>query len=482
MTNDDNHKAVVLAVDDDPDNLRLLKIALGKEGYRILTSLNGFEAIELARERTPDIIFLDIMMPEIDGYETCRRLKALPETRDIPVLFLTALSDVEQLSRGFEVGAVDYIVKPFRLKETVARLENHLQLKRLRDNLEAVVEERTAALKNEIEVRKGIEIELREAKARAESINRLKSAFLANLSHELRTPINGVVGSINAAMTNIEDEATRELLQDSTRSARRLMQTLNSLLDLSLLEAREVQPSLAPYRAAELARQAVEARRADAHAKGLTIDVVEKVERVIAQVDERHMLQTLLNVLDNAIKFTEEGGTTVVIDFDEETSKAIIRVADTGIGISDEQLQLLFEDFRQGDEGPTKRFEGTGVGLTVAAKLVGIMNGTIDVEPREGGGTVFTLRFPGERLDEQAESNAARAAIANPDALPDAETLSELVVLANSGDRGELQKRVDRLVETDGPTAFAELVRKYADEYELEKAAALARAALSSKR
>jgi signal transduction histidine kinase len=482
MTSDENRNAAVLAVDDDPDNLRLLKIALGKEGYQILTTLGGYEAIDIARARKPDIIILDIMMPEIDGYETCRRLKALPETRDIPVLFLTALSDVEQLSRGFEVGAVDYIVKPFRLKETIARLENHLQLKRLRENLEAVVEERTAELQNEIEVRKGIERELREAKARAESINRLKSAFLANLSHELRTPINGVVGSINAAMPNVEDEGTRELLRDSTRSASRLMQTLNSLLDLSLLEAHEVQPSLAPYRSVELARQAVEARRADAEAKGLTIEVKETVERVVARVDERHMLQTLLNILDNAIKFTEEGGATIEIDFDESASVAIFRIADTGVGISDEQLQLLFEDFRQGDEGSTKRFEGTGVGLTVAAKLVALMNGSIDVEPREGGGTVFTLRLPGERLDAQAETNAAREAIANPDALPDAATLTELVAAANTGDRAELMKRVDELVETAGQTAFAELLHKYANDFELEKAAALARAALSSKR
>jgi signal transduction histidine kinase len=392
---------VILIVDDIPENLRVLGDMLEQEGYEVLVAASGAEALENAQATpAPDLILLDIMMPGMDGYELCYVLKSSEKTWDIPVIFITAMTGEENEQKGLELGAVDYIRKPFKPHLVRTRVRNQLELKRYRDHLEELVDMRTAELKG--------------AKEAAEAAIRAKSAFLATMSHELRTPLNSINGFTDLILSKVYGELSplqEEYLSYVLENGRHLLALINDILDISKIEAGRVELELTRVDLRDLFAGTLHVvkERADRHDIRI-IDAIDSAVPRTIRADERKLKQVLINVLSNAVKFTPDGGEVTLaacaVAADELLARPacrqmitgealLITVTDTGIGIRPEDMQRIFEPFVQADNSSTRKYEGTGLGLSLSHKLVALHGGAIWAESDHGTpGSVFYIALP----------------------------------------------------------------------------------------
>lgn len=388
-----NAKPVILAIDDTPTHLHTLKAALSAE-YDVRIALSGEQGLALALEFSPDLVLLDIMMPNMDGYEVCQRLKADVRLRHIPVVFITAMNESEAETAGLELGAADYLTKPFNV--TIARLRIHnllerealrAQIERHRDQLEDQVRERTLSLSI--------------AKEAAESANRLKSTILMNISHEFRTPMNGILGMVSLARLRIQDEKAVDHLNKAETAANKLLAILTGLLDLALAESNRLTLEPRQFRVTNIASEAIE--WAEAAAKARNLDFSYHQTSSASQVpewlmgDPQRIGQILHELIGNAIKFSQQG-VIEVESFIEENADGLFWlgycVSDQGIGIAQENQRRIFEPFAQVDASPTRKYGGNGIGLTLCQQLARLMGGEIKVTSALGKGSRFTLRIP----------------------------------------------------------------------------------------
>lgn len=248
----------------------------------------------------------------------------------------------------------------------------------------------------DVTMRKNAETQLMEAKEKAEEMSRIKSIFLANISHELRTPLVGILGFAELLKEQLKINHNIEMADRILTSANRLMETLNLLLDLSRIEARKVDLNIQPYRISELVESQILLFEAVAERKNLYLNTIVSNQNLLSLVDEQIFRQIINNLINNALKYTYTGGVTVIVDSVKEDSKSFVqvKVKDTGIGIPQESLGLIFQEFRQVSEGFNRHFEGTGLGLTITKNFVESMNGRIAVTSTVGLGSTFTILFP----------------------------------------------------------------------------------------
>jgi len=239
------------------------------------------------------------------------------------------------------------------------------------------------------------EAELNEAKEKAEAMNHLKSTFLANMSHELRTPLINIMGYAEILIDEAEDESSQEMLNSILRGGERLRDTLNSILDLSNLESSKTDMLFAIGDLNQIANKVYDEYKESAEAVGLQLDLELCKNPVSALIDDKLLLQVVKNLVNNAIKYTDRGFVKIVtaIDGSGKQRMASIKVIDSGIGIPENKIDQIFEPFRQVSEGAGRKYEGAGLGLTIARKFVELMAGEISVESREGIGSVFSLDF-----------------------------------------------------------------------------------------
>ena len=242
---------------------------------------------------------------------------------------------------------------------------------------------------------KKFEEELIAAKEKAEEMNQLKSRFLANMSHELRTPLVGILGYSEILSEEIKEREQLRMVKDITNSGKRLLETLNSILDLSRIEANKFEIKPTSFNLVDLVREEIELYKGIAQVKNIYLNIRMSHHELIVNSDRKIIQNTISHLIDNAVKFTTKGGVIITLTIEKNgTSYAVIKVADTGIGIPEESQNLIFEEFRQASEGLSRKFEGSGLGLTITKKYITLLNGTIDVKSKPGVGSEFSVKVP----------------------------------------------------------------------------------------
>lgn len=400
----------ILIVDDTPENLQILSATLSERGYKVRGVVKGTMALRAAKSAPPDLILLDIRMPEMDGYEVCSKLKSEPKTCDIPVIFISALDEVLDKIKAFAVGGVDYITKPFQVAEVLARVEHQLTIRRLSHQLQ----EQNQQLQQEIQER------LKAEKA-AEAASKAKSEFLANMSHELRTPLNAILGFTQVMSRDLQlSTEQREYLRIINRSGEHLLDLINDVLDLSKIEAglnTLYESSFDLYRLLDSLEEMLQIKAAQKKIK-LIFNIPSNVPQYI-KTDPKKLRICLINLLGNAIKFTENGTVTLRVNTGQEMAERDtdktranlcpsfdfqslfpntlhFEVEDTGPGIAPAEMADLFDAFVQTETG-RKFAEGTGLGLAITRKFVQLMGGEIQISSVLGEGAIFKFNI---KIDE----------------------------------------------------------------------------------
>ena len=378
-------KANILVVDDTPQNLKLLSSMLQEHRFNVRCAIDGLLALNTARSGWADLILLDITMPKIDGYEVCKQLKAEENTKAIPVIFLSALDDIADKKRAFKVGGVDYISKPFQVDEVLARVKTHLQTRQLQKNLEQQVKERT--------------IQLTQALHKSEAANKAKSQFLANMSHELRTPLNAIIGYSEILEEEAFDLQPAEFVPDLQKiqsSARHLLGLIGDILDLSKIEADKMELYPESFEVYSLIETTVDTIYPSLVKNENTLKVNCPQNIGSIHTDTVKVRQSLFNLLSNANKFTKQSEIYLTVNRYLKSSRPWIsfQVKDTGIGMTPKQIEQLFEAFTQADSSTTRKYGGTGLGLTITKKFCQMMGGDVRVVSELGKGSIFTIDLP----------------------------------------------------------------------------------------
>ncbi len=363
-------ESLILVVDDVQHNIQVVGTMLREAGYSIMPATSGAAALQRVQKKVPDLILLDLMMPEMDGLEVCRRLKADPATQPIPIIFLTASNEMSHLVQGLEAGAVDYVTKPFNPPELLARVRTHLELKHARDTI----------------VRCGQELRW---------LNEEKNEFMGIAAHDLRNPLSAIKGYAEMVMEDAQDLSNRELEENGRRiqdTAARMVEMVQNLLDANRIERGEMRLDILPNDLRPLLQSVIETQRARATAKQQTILLEVPATPAMSRVDANIMLQVLENLVSNAVKYSPPGK-NIFVRLVHSADSVRCEVQDEGPGLSAEDQKKLFGKFARLSAKPTGGEHSTGLGLSIVKKMVEAMNGRVWCESELGKGATFTVEF-----------------------------------------------------------------------------------------
>ncbi|MBF0112865.1 MAG: hybrid sensor histidine kinase/response regulator, partial [Desulfamplus sp.] len=358
----------ILIVDDNPTNLKVLFEYLSSEkGYKILVAKNGREALQRTENAKPDIILLDIMMPEIDGYETCQRLKASGNTKDIPIIFLTAFADTENKIKAFNRGAVDFIVKPFNQEEVLARIKTHLTIARQTKELE----------------RANCEL----AKANAS-----KDKLFSIVAHDMRNKLFGLTGSIQmmeSFFSELTDEQKQERINAMSKAADQMYKLFENLFAWARMQTGSIEVIKEKINVAQTVGEVVEFFSQDAEAKG--VKLICDVKELCDVMYDKNMLHFIVrNLVHNAIKYCNNAN-SVTISCKDESGWRQISVKDTGVGMKRELCDSIFQVGAKVSKLGTRKEGGSGLGLMVAKEFAELNNSTLTIKSEEKVGTEVIL-------------------------------------------------------------------------------------------
>lgn len=389
--------ANIMIVDDAEANIAMLEGFLMLQGYNnILTVSDPRNVVPLVETFDPDLIFLDLLMPHLTGFEVMEKIREVyPPNRYLPILVLTADITDEAKMNALSGGAKDFLTKPLNLVEVELRMKNLLETRFLYQQLEnqnSILEEKVKARTFEL-VEKNRELEV--AKDKAETSDKLKTAFLHSISHEVRTPLNGILG-FGELLTDPEilEDDKNAYLQLLKFSSDRLIKTINDYLDMAKLVSGSMNVYPKQFSLTDLLEELSFYYQNLCIDKGLTLtfDIPGVNDDTMLQTDREILYKLLSHILDNAVKFTPRGD--IVFDFTHKPGIIEFSVKDTGIGIKDELRTDIFNIFTQGEMGNTRNYEGSGLGLSLAKRMADLLGGTLSFESEHGLGSTFRVTLP----------------------------------------------------------------------------------------
>lgn len=505
----------LLIVDDTPENVRLLSAILGKQGYEVRKALSGAMAFLAIKAGRPDLILLDVMMPNMDGFEVCRRLKADPTTQDIPIIFLSAADTPAYKVEAFRAGGEDYITKPFQVEEVLARVEHQLTLARLRQALETQNQQLQVEISQRQEVERTLARSNALLRAQAEAsldgilvvdehrhivsynqrfcdlwqvspvdlanlsltdlvqqtarrlidpgafiqqfeelfsgpsltrahqlilsdgrtfdfystpicklssdiygrvcfmrditerlaMERMKNEFIAVVSHELRTPltaIHGALGLLATSQLGTLTERGQRLVEIANKNTDRLVRLVRDLLEMDRLDSGRALMSPQTCNAANLVTQAIESVLTLADASNIHLNA--QVMPILLEADPDRIIQVLINLLGNAIKFSESGS-DVWVSVAAHGEQVQFEVKDAGPGIPADQLEAVFDRFHQVDASDSRRRGGTGLGLAICRSIVQQHGGRIWATSPPGQGCTFSFTLPAQTPEQPSSTS-----------------------------------------------------------------------------
>lgn len=354
----------ILIVDNTPIHISLLGEVLSPQ-YEVLVATSGERALAQVAQSKPDLILLDIVMAPMDGYEVCQRLKDAPASRDIPVIFLTSKDGVEDETRGFALGAVDYIHKPFSPAIVRARVRTQLDLKRQRDELQELTE--------------------------------MKNRFLAICAHDLRSPLASIATLTQMFLEDKHDPVPKNVhfIERTMAAAHGMLNLVNGLLDVSVIEKGRFSMSLQPASLPELVTKRIELLRPLTDRKALTVNsYLDPVPEF--GLDAQRVGQLFDNVFTNAIKYSPKGK-TIFVRLTAEDGIARVEVEDQGPGLTNEEQERMFNEYQTGSARPTGSEASTGLGLYIVKKIVEAHGGRVSMKSRPGQGCTVSFSLPIKR-------------------------------------------------------------------------------------
>lgn len=356
----------ILVVDDNPANLGLLFNCLDAEGFRVLVAQDGRSAMEMAYMVRPDLILLDVIMPGMDGFELCRLLKNRKETRDIPVIFMTALADTESKVKGFACGAMDYICKPFYQEEVIARINTHLTMQEQKKHL------------------------LR--------INREKENIIAVVAHDLKGPFQAMFGYLQLLTDSYDhysDERRKEYIEKVSNATRASYQLVEALLNWIMAGNGTIEFSPRFFSLKEHVDLAISLTRNMANSKDISIDL--SVDSDIMVFADANMTAAVLrNLVANAVKFTPRGG-KISLGAEQNGKTIRIWVKDNGVGMDEKLIEKILSGSDYESTPGTEKENGTGLGLVICKEFMEKNIGTLDIKSRVGEGSCFMVTLPGNK-------------------------------------------------------------------------------------
>lgn len=366
-----NKLSTVLIIDDTPINLQVLSGILRTSGYDVVSVTSWMEASEYLVEIIPDLILLDIMMPEINGFDACKILKSNQITKEIPVIFISALTDVSHKLEAFHCGGVDYITKPFQKDEILERVKTHVTLSRAIEQLKL----------HQIELNQMLQT---------------RDKFIEIISHDLKNPITALLGITELLSMKAQKYDIPEIVTSSNHiheTSKVLSNLLNNLLDWALMQKDSLKYEPSRFFIKQAIGECIDIYSGNIEGKNIIlINNITGNETVYADIN---MLKTIIrNLLSNSIKFTADGGTIEISTSLSNESMVCIEIRDTGVGMNSEQIENLFNIKQNYSSKGTSDERGTGLGLVLCKDLVNKNGGSIWVDSILGSGSSFKFTLP----------------------------------------------------------------------------------------
>lgn len=363
----------VLVVDDTPANLGLVVECLEGKNLRVAVARDGDEALRRAELVRPDLILLDVMMPGIDGFETCRQLKAMHTTQDIPVIFMTSLTQTDEKIKGFRAGAVDYVTKPLQMEEVAARVNTHLRLRAL----QKLQEEQNARLQKEVKTREQAE------EALIEVVNAVRNVS-NSIAHDLRTPLTELRSRLEVLTLTLRrkgNEDTLPELEVALSDVDHVIRIFNALLRLAEIDAGVRRSGFLPSDLGSIVSDAVEFYQPVAELRGVALSLDCKGD-LIGVGDPLLLAQAIGNLIDNALKFARDGG-EIKVAAERVGDLIAVSIADDGPGIADEDKPKVTERFYRGDA--SRGTPGVGLGLALVKAVATLHRGSLQFSDNRPG-------------------------------------------------------------------------------------------------
>jgi signal transduction histidine kinase len=364
MADENVLKGTILIVEDNEANRGLLATLLQRSGHTVIMAENGVEALKLMREQNPDVVLLDIMMPKMDGYQVLDNMKQDPELRDMPVLVISAVDDMDSVVKCIELGADDYLYKPIKRILLTARVEACLAKRHWRQR----------------------ELE------RLTELNSLKDQFVRTVSHELKNPIMMIMGFVEilSEMTAEEIAESKDYLERIGHHTQQMQDLIEDLLDLSKLETGPVL-TFVDTPLSDLLNGGVESFKLVAERKNIKIECAPILQEISLHIDVERIRRVLQNLLSNAVKYTNESG-SIKLTAEIADNEVVVCIADTGSGIPEEDIAQIFDQFYRVDRH--REIEGTGLGLAIVKAIIEQHKGKIWVESVLDEGSRFYFSLP----------------------------------------------------------------------------------------